>query len=332
MAIFFDGESAQAGPRAPLPRAICLATLHAAAHLRAPSLRQARAAAAARLRLHRVDGRWHPALFVSCAAVRVHCTQRDDAALGGAGVVDEATTWASIGSDRHRRPGVSISLEAELAPQYQPPVAGDLLRFEAKVEKMGRTIGFQSCAVHDAADGRLVARGYHTKALDMGRAWNLLFGPPMLPLLEAAAGLAARERPMPAIDADDALVTRQLLAPTRTQLDAAAHAAALAYTCRAEHLQETSIMFGGLQAMVHEVAARAAAETVGGGGQPPARRPLICSAILVRYLAGAKLGDELEARAQATRTYHGHGVAATSRLSRERGATRSEAEVQFVAL
>ena len=247
-------------------------------------------------------------------------------------MVDEATTWASIGSDRHRRPGVSISLEAELAPQYQPPVAGDLLRFEAKVEKMGRTIGFQSCAVHDAADGRLVARGYHTKALDMGRAWNLLFGPPMLPLLEAAAGLAARERPMPAIDADDALVTRQLLAPTRTQLDAAAHAAALAYTCRAEHLQETSIMFGGLQAMVHEVAARAAAETVGGGGQPPARRPLICSAILVRYLAGAKLGDELEARAQATRTYHGHGVAATSRLSRERGATRSEAEVQFVAL
>ena len=36
-------------------------------------------------------------------------------------LVDETTTWASIGMDRHRRPGVSISLEATLEQQVPPP-------------------------------------------------------------------------------------------------------------------------------------------------------------------------------------------------------------------
>ena len=57
---------------------------------------------------------------------------------------------------------------------------GDRLQFESYVEKSGRVIGFQRCDVRDARSGRLVARSTHTKHIDMGRMWPLLFGPLLL--------------------------------------------------------------------------------------------------------------------------------------------------------
>ena len=243
-------------------------------------------------------------------------------------LVDEVTTWASLCVDRHHRPGVSISLEAELSQQQRPPVEGDQLIFAARVEKLGRTLGFQSCEIHDAATGRRVARGYHTKMLDMGRAWSLMLGP-LFPLTERlVTTFSAASRPAPAIDPHDATALERLLAPTSTQVDGSTCVSG--FSCVPQMLQETNIMFGGAQAMVHEVAARAAAETALQRSEPAASiAPVHCSSMLVRYLAGAGLGDQLEAHATASMIYRGEGVAATSRLVRA-GVERSSAEMQFV--
>jgi acyl-coenzyme A thioesterase PaaI-like protein len=246
-------------------------------------------------------------------------------------MVDEVTTWASICEDRSRRAGVSISLEAQLVEQDRPPVAGDELVFSAKVEKVGRNLGFQSCEVHDAMSGRLVARGYHTKALDMGRAWNMAFGP-LLPVTERVIDVLGVDRPAPVVDASSPAVLQRLIAPRRLDIDIEAGSAIADYTCLPEHLQETNLMFGGTQAMLHEMTARAAAEAAlqrASGASAPA---LHCCSMLVRYLAGSALGDELVASATATPIFRGDGAAASSRLSPAGRATsvRSEAEVQFI--
>ena len=250
-------------------------------------------------------------------------------------MVDEVTTWASIGKDKSRRAGVSISLEAQLVEQDRPPVAGDELVFSAKVEKVGRTLGFQSCEVHEARSGRLVARGYHTKMLDMGWAWNLAFGPLLLPVTERVIQAVGVDRPPPEVDPSDPTILEHLLAPTRCEIDGAAGTAVATFTCLPDHLQETNLMFGGAQAMLHEVAARAAAEATlqhqhrTFGSDTPT---LYCSSMLVRYLAGSALGDELEMYATATPIFRGEGAAASSRLAPagRMPAVRSEAETQFV--
>ena len=243
-------------------------------------------------------------------------------------LVDEVTTWASLCADRSHRPGVSISLEAELSQQDRPPVEGDELVFAARVEKIGRTLGFQSCEIHDAATGRPVARGYHTKMLDMGRAWSLMLGP-LFPLTERlVTTFSAADRPVPAIDPDDASGLERLLAPTSTVVDGSTSVSG--FSCVPEMLQETNIMFGGAQAMVHEVAARAAAEAALQRSEAAASNaPVHCSSMLVRYLAGAGLGDQLETHATASMIFDGEGVAATTKLVRA-GAERSSAEMQFV--
>jgi acyl-coenzyme A thioesterase PaaI-like protein len=170
-------------------------------------------------------------------------------------LVDEVTTWASMGSDRQFRPGVSISLEAALIDADRPPQAGDVLVFAAQVDKCGRAIGFQSCEVLDAASGRRIAHGQHTKMLDMGRAWSLLSGPlfgPLLPLTERLADTLSSPRPMPIIDATDAEGLAALLRPTHCEAahepEAGCGTARARYTCVEEHLQETNIMFGGTHA------------------------------------------------------------------------------------
>ena len=244
-------------------------------------------------------------------------------------IVDEVTTWASMGDDRHMRPGVSISLETELVEQDRPPIAGDVLVFAARVEKMGRSIGFQSCEVTCATSGRRVARGYHVKMLDMGRAWSLAFGP-LLPLTESIQrSFLSVERPAPQVDPEDAAELARLIAPTSLDLNRADGTALARYTCEDAHLQETSIMFGGVQAMVHEYAARAAAEAVlapsGGGAAPSAH----CCSLLVRYLASAVQGDELEAHATAAAAYRNEGAVASTRLLKG-GHVRSAAELRFV--
>ena len=258
---------------------------------------------------------------------------RDTLPLGAlVALIDEVTTWVSMGSDRHIRPGVSISLEAALSEQDRAPVAGDVLVFSARVEKMGRTLGFQSCEVHDAATGRRVAHGYHSKFLEMGKLWNLALGP-LFPFTDRIGQMVGTARPAPHIDPNDTEGLERLLAPTSLSADDAARGVVRAgFTCLPEHLQETHIMFGGVQAMVHEVATREAAKALRPDSPPP-----LCCAMLVRYLAGISVGDELDAHATAAEAYRGEGLTATSCLvragnGRGAGGVRSEAEVQFLRM
>ena len=241
-------------------------------------------------------------------------------------LIDETTTWVSIGEDRSRRGGVSITLEAALAEQDRPPVAGDTLIFKAKMEKTGKSVGFQSCEIIDEGTGRLVATGYHVKLLTTeGRLWALAFGPTLLPLTEQLSRLTFVDRPAPVIDPDDADALRRLLEPTSCEVDAAAGTALSQFTCVKEHLQETSLVFGGVQAMLHEVAAQRAADAVLQKDETAQ-----CCSMLVRYLAGSKKGDELSANAKADASvFDGNGIAVKSTLA-GKGVTRSESELSFV--
>lgn len=61
-------------------------------------------------------------------------------------VMDEATSWAGIGADKARRPGVSVSLSLELLGDAAPVAAGETLIFTSHVQKLGRSMGLYACA------------------------------------------------------------------------------------------------------------------------------------------------------------------------------------------
>ena len=73
-----------------------------------------------------------------------------------------------------------------------------------------------------------------------------------------------------------------------------------------EHLQRLHAVFGGVQAMLHEVAAQRARRTRSCRKMETAQ----CCSMLVRYLAGSKKGDELSANAKADASvFDGNGIA-----------------------
>ena len=91
-------------------------------------------------------------------------------------VLDETSSFASIACDKHLRPGVSVHLTAT-SVRPTGPTAGETLTFRSRVVRLGRKLGWIDCDVH-GEDGALVAKGRHTKYLDMGAAWNLLLPHP----------------------------------------------------------------------------------------------------------------------------------------------------------
>ena len=230
-------------------------------------------------------------------------------------LVDETTTWASIGADPLRRPGVSISLEASLVDHDKPARAGDRLIFESRVHKVGRTVGFIACDIRTSA-GRPVACANHTKYLHMGAAWDFAFGRAFGATEAVLVPMLSTERPAPEVDADDTRGFERLLTPSSVELrplgpeagaaaddGSAPHETVVAFECLEEHLQEVSIVFGGAHAMMHEraasiAAARAAAPGGGGGGGGGALRPHLAS-IRVNYMSSASMGDVLEVPAHS---------------------------------
>lgn len=92
-------------------------------------------------------------------------------------VFDELSTYALMLKDNTARPGVSVHLSAELLSDVS---AHSTVFIESCALKVGRSLGF--CEVEmRTSDGLLVARGQHVKYLPMGRMWELLAGPSLLP-------------------------------------------------------------------------------------------------------------------------------------------------------
>ena len=244
-------------------------------------------------------------------------------------LVDETTTWCGVALDRARRPGVSISLDAALTEQDRPPRAGDKLVFRSRAQKVGKSIAFLECDIHDAANGRQVARAGHIKAVNMGRAWNLLMADPIFPLtVSLLERFASHHRPMPIIDPADVDEFERILTPNSCDAAPLPAPCVAAFTCQPEHIQETHLMFGGLHAMLHERAAAAAAARHLSAAQ--------CCSMNIYYRAGGKAGDELEAIVRSHEGWHGAGVEAFSKLATAgtggASGVRSEARLEFIAL
>ena len=242
-------------------------------------------------------------------------------------IVDEVTSWASVGVDPARRPGVSIDLNAALAAGRVPPRAGDHLVFLARSRRMGRTLGFQTCEVRTGS-GELVATARHTKLLDMGRAWGIAFGAGFDLTRGLLRAFGSVDRPLPTLSP----TVGGLLRPEACEVEGEAGGVGRAmerHRVAGGMLNEVGLLFGGCQALLHERAAGLAADcAVGHGG-------LVLGAMSVTYLAAAKRGQSVEARATARAAWGGEstsGLVATSCLFAGSGKADkvvSEARMRF---
>eukprot|EP00045_Choanoeca_perplexa_P005489 m.46444 g.46444 ORF g.46444 m.46444 type:complete len:106 (+) comp13151_c0_seq3:218-535(+) len=87
------------------------------------------------------------------------------------GLQQDIMTYATIRPDWHAvtllsrdatKPGVTVELSTSYTSSAK---AGDSLRVEGKVLKMGRRLGFTQVEIFRSSDDALVATGRHTKAL-----------------------------------------------------------------------------------------------------------------------------------------------------------------------
>eukprot|EP00953_Heterococcus_sp_UTEX-ZZ885_P016175 9113-Heterococcus_DN1.PRE.2 len=83
--------------------------------------------------------------------------------------------------NRTHRAGVSVTLSAEMFRKVEP---GQKLRINSRATKIGKIMGYADMTAETEC-GTLVARGRHVKFLPMGRAWDLLMLPPLLPVAAA---------------------------------------------------------------------------------------------------------------------------------------------------
>lgn len=86
---------------------------------------------------------------------------------------DEMDAHSFINKDATGRGGVSVELSVDLFKEVKP---WSRLVMELKTEKIGKFIGFSSVVVKDE-DNNIVAKGSHSKFMDMGRLWNVMHNP-----------------------------------------------------------------------------------------------------------------------------------------------------------
>lgn len=88
-------------------------------------------------------------------------------------IFDDLSTYCFLIKDKNCRSGVSIDLSAEI---LQDIPAGSKIHVVSQVSKIGRTIGFSDLHMYND-NQELVARGFHTKYLPMGTAWDVMNHP-----------------------------------------------------------------------------------------------------------------------------------------------------------
>mmetsp|Transcript_6153 Transcript_6153/g.12514 ORF Transcript_6153/g.12514 Transcript_6153/m.12514 type:complete len:355 (-) Transcript_6153:1014-2078(-) len=98
---------------------------------------------------------------------------RLDAAVA---MFDEISTYTGVVSwDRTWRPGVSIQLEGRALRPIEVG-AGDRIRVETRLQKVGRTIGYLEIEIQDE-DGDALIAGSHIKFMPMGPLFEMAFHP-----------------------------------------------------------------------------------------------------------------------------------------------------------
>ena len=110
-----------------------------------------------------------------------------------AAAFDEVTTWSLMADDRTHRPGVSISIAAEMSGRPEGIPVGTRLVFMPQTVKIGRSVAFADVRVVEeggassgmgGGEGSVeVATGQHIKFLPMPLAWDLAMHPFLSPLV-----------------------------------------------------------------------------------------------------------------------------------------------------
>lgn len=91
-------------------------------------------------------------------------------------IFDDLSTYSFLVKDRNCRSGVSVDLSAELLRDIP---TGSTIHVVSHVSKLGKSIGFSDLHMYNEKN-ELVARGYHTKYLPMGAAWDIISHPAVL--------------------------------------------------------------------------------------------------------------------------------------------------------
>jgi hypothetical protein len=94
---------------------------------------------------------------------------------------DEYSSISFIAKDKTGRGGLSVQLSMEMFQRIEP---WSILTMHISTEKIGKFIGFSSIDVTNEK-GEVVAKGDHIKFMALGRLWDLLFSPTMIPLVYA---------------------------------------------------------------------------------------------------------------------------------------------------
>jgi acyl-coenzyme A thioesterase PaaI-like protein len=91
---------------------------------------------------------------------------------------DDLSSYSFMVKDRNARGGVSVVLSTEILRDIP---AGSEVVVHSTISKIGKSIGFSDLYMFDTANN-LVARGYHTKYLPMGLAWDFASSPWIAPI------------------------------------------------------------------------------------------------------------------------------------------------------
>jgi len=101
---------------------------------------------------------------VKCTLPVTECLGNSWATLHGGAtctIIDIVGTMALLTLD-HERAGVTVDLNASYTNAAR---VGDTLMIEGRVLKTGKTLGFTEVTINRKSDGKLVAKGRHTKVL-----------------------------------------------------------------------------------------------------------------------------------------------------------------------
>jgi acyl-coenzyme A thioesterase PaaI-like protein len=91
---------------------------------------------------------------------------------------DELSTYGLMLSDKVPRGGVSVHLSTEVVKECY---AGQNVTISTKSDKIGKALGYCTMELLDE-DGSVLARGKHIKYLPLGKLWDFLASPMILPL------------------------------------------------------------------------------------------------------------------------------------------------------
>jgi len=170
---------------------------------------------------------------------------------------DEVTSWLIMSVDRRKRGGVSVALGCHLADTHVAmPEAGDVVEILAKVDKIGRNLGFASFEARRVDTGQRICIGYHTKFLPMGWLFETAMGPYLYPITRAAVMHFSSEKAENGEGQSLSDLLKIGVINDNGTSDSTSSSSKYTFNITDDHWNAVGTLHGGCQAMIYEEVGR----------------------------------------------------------------------------